>query len=801
MWKGNINPALRLLDKTSSKGILPITAETINQLHEKHPVGEPLHKELLLFGPARQVHPVVFDDFNSDLVRKVAMKMKGAAGPSCFDSEDWKTVLLSRQFGSSTSDLCEAIASMAKALCTEDRTVDGGVSAFIACRLIPLDKDPGLRPIGIGEVLRRIISKMVVYVLKPELQEGAGDLQMCVGLEGGCEAGVHAMREIFDEDDTHGIIQVDANNAFNTINRRVFLQNIQVICPEISTYVNNCYLKPARLFVTGGVEISSQEGTTQGDPTAMPVYALGLAPLLLRLSDPLSDEKARQAAYADDLTGSGTIEELKKWWDLVIQYGPFIGYTAKPCKSWLIVKEEYLELAQRTFEGTGLQITTEGQRHLGAVVGSKQYKDEYVTKKIDGWIDELKMLGKVARIDPHIAYCAYVFGLQHRYTYLFRTIPDIEEDVKRLDAAVDEHLVKYLVNNYKVSELERTWFSLPARLGGLGINIPSQIAGIYYQNSRKMTKSQHSDFMAEAENNISAKAQIQAEKKQREEAKMNNVKQQLNPLKLRCFEAITEKGASNWLNALPLKEHDFYLAKQIFWDTIHTRYGIPLSRLPSKCVCDEVYSVEHALNCKKGGFINIRHNEVRDFTAELLSEVCNDVAVEPLLTPLTGEKFKLKTANIDDHARLDVSARGVWVKGSKAYFDIRVFNPLAQSYMTHSMKAAHRMNENGKKREYGERILNVEHGSFTPLVFSCFGGMSTECCHFYDRISDKISEKRGMVGSKGRSWVRTKLSFCLLRTTNLCIRGSRTRQQYVHEPVADTDIKVVVIDAKLDELQ
>ena len=149
---------------------------------------------------------------------------------------------------------------------------------------------------------------MVVYVLKPELQEGAGDLQMCVGLEGGCEAGVHAMREIFDEEDTHGIIQVDANNAFNTINRTVFLQNIQVICPEISTYVNNCYLKPARLFVTGGVEITSQEGTTQGDPTAMPVYALGLAPLLLRLSDPLSDEKARQAAYADDLTGSGTIE-------------------------------------------------------------------------------------------------------------------------------------------------------------------------------------------------------------------------------------------------------------------------------------------------------------------------------------------------------------------------------------------------------------------------------------------------------------------------------------------------------------
>ena len=230
------------------------------------------------------------------------------------------------------------------------------------------------------------------------------------------------------------------------------------------------------------------------------------------------------------------------------------------------------------------------------------------------------------------------------------------------------------------------------------------------------------------------------------------------------------------------------------------RYGIPLPRLPAKCVCDKNFSIEHALTCKKGGFINIRHNEVRDFTAELLSEVCNDVAVEPLLTPLTGETFNYRTANTDDHARLDVSARGVWVKGSKAYFDIRVFNPLAQSYMNQTLKAAHKTNEGNKKREYAERILNVEHGSFTPLVFSCFGGMGTECNHFFNRLSDKISEKRDINTSYGRSWVRTKLSFCLLRTTNLCIRGSRTRHQYTHESVAETDIRVVMIDAKLDGL-
>ena len=203
------------------------------------------------------------------------------------------------------------------------------------------------------------------------------------------------------------------------------------------------------------------------------------------------------------------------------------------------------------------------------------------------------------------------------------------------------------------------------------------------------------------------------------------------------------------------------------------------------------------MTCKKGGFVNIRHNEVRDFTAGILSEICNDVAVEPLLTPLTGEKFAHKSANTDDNARLDVSARGVWIKGSRAFFDIRVFNPLAQTYSNQTLKAAHRSNENSKKREYAERVLNIEHGTFTPLVFSCLGGMSTECSHFYNRIADKLSEKRDLDISKGRTWVRTKLSFSLLRSTNLCIRGSRTKHQYMHEPVAETDIHVAMIDAKL----
>ena len=139
----------------------------------------------------------------------------------------------------------------------------------------------------------------------------------------------------------------------------------------------------------------------------------------------------------------------------------------------------------------------------------------------------------------------------------------------------------------------------------------------------------------------------------------------------------------------------------------------------------------------------------------------------------------------------------MWGKGSRAFFDIRVFNPLAKSYNNQTLKAAHKDNEGAKKREYGERVLNVEHGTFTPLVFTCFGGMSIECTHFYNRLADKISEKRDISGSKGRAWVRTKLSFCLLHTAHMCIRGSRTKRQYTHDTVAETNIQAALIDSKV----
>ena len=92
---------------------------------------------------------------------------------------------------------------MAITLCTTEidleKTCSTSLESYIACRLIPLDKNPGVRPIGIGEVLRRIIGKAILSVIKPDVMKSAGNLQLCAGQAAGCESAIHAINEIFQE--------------------------------------------------------------------------------------------------------------------------------------------------------------------------------------------------------------------------------------------------------------------------------------------------------------------------------------------------------------------------------------------------------------------------------------------------------------------------------------------------------------------------------------------------------------------------------------------------------------------------
>ena len=308
VFHGRITAAMKLLDQSESTGILPLSQDVLKELVLKHPPAKEADPNVLMRGEVPFVDPARFNNIDEAAISRAVLRTKGSSGPSHADADQWRRMLISQNYSADGKDLRIAIASVARKLCTDEFENNGQLEAYTACRLIPLDKDGkgGVRPIGIGEVLRRIIGKAITTAIKPDILSSAGSLQLCAGHQSGCEAAVHAMKDIFDEEDTDGVLLIDATNAFNSINREVLLHNIRYICPPMAIYIRNSYKRYSRLFISGGGEIKSVEGTTQGDPLAMAAYGVGITPLF-----GLIRNETKQVAFADDLSGAHKLENLR----------------------------------------------------------------------------------------------------------------------------------------------------------------------------------------------------------------------------------------------------------------------------------------------------------------------------------------------------------------------------------------------------------------------------------------------------------------------------------------------------------
>lgn len=215
MLQGKVHAAMRVLEKSSSSGIMDATAETMNELRKLHPDGKDASDIVLESGEIPYFDPLIFSNIDEESIAKAALRTKGSAGPSGMDADGWKTILLSKNFKKVGKDLRTAIALMTRKLCTQEIKSDpNSLEAYTANRLIPLEKETsGVRPIGIGEVLRRIIGKAIVNEIRPDIMESSGSLQLCGGQKAGCEAAAHAMREIFESEDSDGVLFIDASNA------------------------------------------------------------------------------------------------------------------------------------------------------------------------------------------------------------------------------------------------------------------------------------------------------------------------------------------------------------------------------------------------------------------------------------------------------------------------------------------------------------------------------------------------------------------------------------------------------------
>ena len=813
---GKVKGAVDLLNSQKKGGGIVCSDEMKTKLREKHPKGSALVESACLGGEFMQVPACIFEKMDEEMIRKIALSGRGAAGPSGLDSDDWRILLAAKGFGGEGQKLCGAVAETAKRLCREFVDPDA-IEALLRGREVPLPKGvDDVRPIGIGEPLRRIIGKAVMKVVGDDVQEACGATQVCAGLEAGCEAAIHVTREMYLDPDCEAALLVDAKNAFNCLNRKVALHNIGRLCPSFFPFLVNSYRRPVRLHVTGCEEtMLSEEGTTQGDPCGMAMYAIGIVPLIAEEDKYQTDKESlgekrdvRQVWYADDATGLGKLEGLRKWWDRLVERGRAFGYFVNEGKTVLVVKKSWEQKAKDLFRGSGIKITVEGNRHLGAAVGTDCFLEEYVCEKAKKLGREIEALADIAQHEPQAAYTAYVAVVKHKWIFLQRTIPCNGDWYAEIEEKLRNHLLPKLIGKVP-DDVERRVLAMPVRDGGMGLPSPRESASENFQMSQQITKAlqneirnqnthlQHWDrefvrhtkreeIKKKREREKSAKAVLledircvsgEPATNAKEKEKRDRCLKDGYLTLIRAVEVASEKGASSWLTHLPLAKYGFTLSKRDFHDAVAVRYGWLPPDVGKKCLCGKANSVGHATSCKMGGFPIMVHNEVRDVVAGFLVDAgCKDVRTEDRFREVEhrmdgGEKVAGEI--LGEEARMDVTALGLWGRLQRAYLDVRVTNPTAPSNLRKSLDTLKKANEKEKKKAYGRRVREVEGGSFTPMVFTTMGGCGKECAKVLQRVGQMIAMRTREEESVVMAGLRAKIGYALIRGAILGLRGHR----------------------------
>jgi hypothetical protein len=616
MFEGSVSSALSFLFQNRQGGVQDLTPEVKAKLKAQHPPPEQGPEEVYIQGEPPAVQPIIFEELTAAGIKEAANRTRGSAGPSGGDAEHWKRMLHS--FGDKSNELAESMAVSARRMCTEYVDPDS-LEALLADRLVPLDKNPGTRPVGIGEVERRIIGKAVVKVLRPDIKRAAGATQLCAGQEGGVEAAIHAMLQVFEHDDTDAVLLVDAQNAFNRLNRRAALHNIRFICPPFAVLLINWYRRPARLFVAGGLEIASEEGTTQGCPCAMQMYALAVLPLIDRLRSTLRGQREEggarregsegveeqqdppvqgvQAWYADDSQAAGRLRALRAWWDVLARDGPGYGYHVNADKTYLVVKSRVLEEAKKVFAGTGVHVVDEAHRDLGAAIGELSKTQRYVEGKVEEWTRMVEELARIARVQPHAAYSAYVTGLSQKWTFMQRTMGGISPLFTKLRDAIHRKLIPAIFAEKEATSFGEQFLALlalPHRHGGLKFTDPVVECAEKHSDSRDVTAVLTGLLLA-SERSLpenydelvqATKAAVRDARKKREDDRAAALLPQLSDGLQRAVALASEKGGSSVFTVLPLERHGFALkAKRDFHDLVRMRYRMQIRGLPTTYVC------------------------------------------------------------------------------------------------------------------------------------------------------------------------------------------------------------------------
>ena len=274
---GDVKGAVRIL--SSDATVLDRTPEIVEKLKSKHP---DLHKDSNF--PAAPTESESLKSLTvsvEDAKRCISSFKNGSsAGPDGLVQQHLKDIT-SDALGETSKHLLQTIVKFLNGIVLCGNIPDGIQSSFFGASLIALSKkDGGVRPIAVGNTLRRLAGKACMFKVSCNLTDEFQPHQMGVCIQSGAEVAVHACRNFISSEDSNSILlKIDFKNAFNAMRRDAILHKVKESLPQIFPFVFQAYAQPTYLFF-GKESLLSKEDLQQGDPLGPLLFSLAIQDLI-----------------------------------------------------------------------------------------------------------------------------------------------------------------------------------------------------------------------------------------------------------------------------------------------------------------------------------------------------------------------------------------------------------------------------------------------------------------------------------------------------------------------------------------
>jgi hypothetical protein len=641
-------------------------------------------------------------------------------------------------------------------------------------------KDGGIRPIAVGLTWRRLVAKILVKRITPDLASKFSPHQLGVGVRGGCEAGAHSARIYYNSNHNEGkvLFKIDFRNAFNEVRRDVLLQIVTKEFPSILPFVDQSYRYPSKLFF-GKDLIDSDRGVQQGDPLGPALFALAIHPIVQDI------ESEFNCWYLDDGTIGDHPEKVERDLATILRRSAEIGLTPNFSKCEIAIIGRFTEENKKSEIFGKFNILTPGLQmmsDLNATLLGSPLADAGIESSLEDKIKKLKLFGdRLTWISSQSAYflLRQSFAIP-RLIYLLRSAPTWKNPTQL--HSFDIILKSILESVLNINLTYHSWAqsSLPIKSGGIGIknatdlslpcflssfyNVEPLIISLVPESCEAeikiaeilwMTQFQLTEIPAEEVRKIqnSWETPIFQAKSQNLLANMISLTDQA---RLKSCES-PESGA--WLQALPSTSLGTHLSDETFRISCSIRLGCGIC-VPHHCHCGAAVDESglHGLCCKKSAGRRSRHESINDVIARALRS-----AEIPCIREPTG-CFRA------DGKRPDGMSLIPWKKGKSLIWDFTCRDSYAPSYINNTacqVGFAANLAEEEKIKKYK---ATPDHFIFIPVAIESSGVWGNLGFDFVRELGRRLSfitkEK------KSTSYLFQRISLCLQRGNTAAVLGT-----------------------------